>query len=414
MTTFGEKMLALMVERGISLRGLARLTHYDVGHLSRVANDHKGPSRSLVEALEKALGADGALTELVPDRAVARRRARAEAAGRYDELRVPQSLELRIPRIQETDITVIRDMLRALIASDRQFGGSHARAYAADYLHNVITPRLQNSASSPVRRALFSVATEFSLRVAAMHLDAGHPSISKTLLGTAFAIAQESDDVTLAAWVLARRGEQEIHEAMLARRRDGSHAYRAHLDQAIAYTTGAAAMASNAPPMARAFILTKQALSFSLKGDRAATLDALHAISAAHEKAGSRDEPEWMEAYGWGHLQHEAARCYSHLRMGDHAVHAIEDAMQLRRDIRPRAFSIGVQIIGLTQTTSFDIERVCALGHELIIAAAQLNSRRVNIRLSEALTALSPYRQISAVREVFEAAEPQPQGDVRG
>ncbi|WP_219510942.1 hypothetical protein [Nonomuraea ceibae] len=414
MTTFGEKTLASMVECDISLRGLTKLTHYDVGYLSRVANDLKIPSRPLAECLEKALGADGALLDLVPDRTAARRRTRTEAAGRHDEFRAPGSVELRIPPVQETDVTVIRDMLRALIASDRQFGGSHARAYAADYLHNVIQARLQNSTPSPVRRALFSVATEFGLRVAAMHLDAGHPDISKNLLGMAFAIAQESDDVTLAAWVLARRGEQEIYEAMLARHRGGNHAFRAHLDQAIAYTSGAAAMAVNAPPMARAFILTKQALSSSLKGDRAAALDALGVISAASEQAGGRDEPEWMEAYDWGHLRHEAARCYYHLGMGDQAVQAVEESLQLRRDIRPHAFSLGVQIIGLTQAKSVDIDRACALGHELIGAAAQLDSRRVNIRLGEALTALSPYRRVSAVRDVFEAAGFQPQDGGHG
>jgi transcriptional regulator with XRE-family HTH domain len=411
MTTFGEKMRALMTERGISLRGLAKATHYDVGYLSRVANDLKRPSHPLAGRLDTVLGADGALLELAPNRESAQRQTIVD----HDELQTPRSSRQRIPPVQETDVTVIRDMLRALIASDRQFGGSHTRAYAADYLQNVIAPRLHISAPSPVRRALFSVATEFSLRVAAMHLDAGHPRISKNLLGTAFAIAQESDDMTLAAWVLARRGEHEIHEAMLAHRSGGScHAYQAHLDQALAYTGGAAAMASKAPPMAQAFILTKQALSSSLQGDRGTTLEALGAISAAYEQAGSRDEPEWMEAYGWGHLRHEAARCYYHLGMGDHAVHAVEESLQVRRDIRPRAFSLGVQIIGLTQAKNIDIERACALSHELIEAAAQLGSRRVAIRLSEALTALSPYRSIAAVQDVFEAAGYRSQDDNHG
>ncbi|MEU6710638.1 helix-turn-helix transcriptional regulator [Nonomuraea sp. NPDC046802] len=410
MTTFGEKMLALMKERGISLRGLAKATHYDVGYLSKVANDLKRPSFPLVERLEAELGADGSLLELVP-RERARRRSGAENAVRHGDLQTLSSSEIRISSARSTDIVVIRDVLRALTASDRQFGGHHARAYAADYLQNVITPRLHISAAPAVRRALFSVATEFSLRVAAMHLDAGHPHISKSMLGTAFAIAQESDDVTLAAWVLARRGEQEIHEATLAHRRGEGHAHQAHLNQALAYTSGAAAMAAAAPPTARAFILTKQALSTSLMGDRSATLDVLAQVWAAYEQVGSRDEPEWMEAYGWGHLSHETSRCYYHLGMGDEAVRAAEESLQVRRDIRPRAFSLGVQIIGLTQTKSVDIERACALSYELIETAAQLGSRRVTIRLNEALAALSAYRGLPAVRSVFEAARQLPQSE---
>lgn len=49
--TFGEKMRALMNERGISLRALARTTHYDPGYLSKVANDKKRPSRQLIDDL---------------------------------------------------------------------------------------------------------------------------------------------------------------------------------------------------------------------------------------------------------------------------------------------------------------------------------------------------------------------------
>lgn len=412
MTTFGEKMRALMDERGISLRKLAKATHYDAGYLSKVANDLKRPSLPLVERLEVQLGADGALMDLVPsERMTVQRRSNVEKAVRYDGLQASASSELRIPPVQPTDVVAIRDMLRALTGSDRQFGGHHARAYAADYLHNVITPRLHMPAPSPVRHALFSVATEFSLRVAAMHLDAGHPRISKNMLGTAFAIAQESDDVTLAAWVLARRGEQEIHEAMLAQRRGESHARQSHLNRALAYTSAAATMAAAAPPMARAFILTKQALSSSLVGDRSASLDVLAQIWAAYEQVGNQDEPDWMEAYGWGHLRHEAARCYYHLGMGDEAVQAAEESLEVRRDIRPRAFSLGVQIIGLTQTKSVDIERACALSNELIDTAAQLRSRRVTIRLNEALVALSAYRDVPAVRNVLEAAGQQPQSD---
>jgi len=323
MTTFGEKMRALMDERGISLRKLAKAAHYDAGYLSKVANDLKRPSLQLVERLEVELGADGALMDLVPSESTAlHRRPEVEKGVRYGVLPAPASSEPRIPSVQPADVLVIRDVLRALTASDRRFGGHHARAWAADYLHNVITPRLHTPAPSPVRCALFSVATEFSLRVAALHLDAGHPRISMNMLGTAFAIAQESDDVTLAAWVLARRGEQEIHEAMLAQRRGEGHARQSHLSRARAYTSAAAAMAAAAPPMARAFILTKQALSSSLVGDRSAALDALAQTWTAYEQVGNRDEPEWMEAYGWGHLRHEAARCYYHLRMGDEAVEA--------------------------------------------------------------------------------------------
>src|SRR5262245_17111830 len=71
------------------------------------------------------------------------------------------------------DVAVIRDMLRALTASDRQFGGAHARQYATYYLGTLVQPRLRAHGDTRVLRDLFAVSTEFALRVASMHMDAG-------------------------------------------------------------------------------------------------------------------------------------------------------------------------------------------------------------------------------------------------
>ena len=76
------------------------------------------------------------------------------------------------------DIGVIRNMLAALTTSDRQFGGGHARAYAADYLHAVVWPRLHARCDDAVRHELIVVATEFMLRVASLDLDGGHTQAS--------------------------------------------------------------------------------------------------------------------------------------------------------------------------------------------------------------------------------------------
>ena len=64
--TFGEKLRALMAERGRSLRGLAKEIHYDPGYLSKVANDRKRPPPGMAERLDTALGAGGELVALVP------------------------------------------------------------------------------------------------------------------------------------------------------------------------------------------------------------------------------------------------------------------------------------------------------------------------------------------------------------
>ncbi len=61
---FGEKMLALMAERDLSLRRLAAAVHYDHGYLSKVSRDLHPPSAELAELLDKALDAGGELKDL--------------------------------------------------------------------------------------------------------------------------------------------------------------------------------------------------------------------------------------------------------------------------------------------------------------------------------------------------------------
>jgi transcriptional regulator with XRE-family HTH domain len=297
------------------------------------------------------------------------------------------------PMVAIADVGVIRDTLRALTASDRQFGGAHARQYATDYLGNLVLPRLRAHGDERVLHELFAVSTEFALRVASMHLDAGNARMSRKLLGAAGSLAHETDDLTLAAWVLARRGEQEIHQR--------------NTDRALAYTGGAAAMARHAAPGAQAFILTKHALALSMTGERKETQRVLGEVWDAYDKLGSAAEPEWMRVYGWGHLRHEEGRCYYTLGMGEEAARAAEESMQVRsrdRFARPRAFSLGVQAIGYAQAK--DIDKACAVGQELVAVSGQLASDRVRIRLVEVFHALRPYRSVAAVQDLYEAARP--------
>lgn len=77
MTTFGEKLRALMAERRISQRKLARLVPCDDGHLSKIANDRKRPSPELAARLDELLNAGGTLAALRPERPASPARGRS-------------------------------------------------------------------------------------------------------------------------------------------------------------------------------------------------------------------------------------------------------------------------------------------------------------------------------------------------
>jgi transcriptional regulator with XRE-family HTH domain len=65
MADFGDEVRRLLAERGISLRELARQTHFHVSHLSNVCNGRKRVTAELAGVLDEVLGADGKLSALV-------------------------------------------------------------------------------------------------------------------------------------------------------------------------------------------------------------------------------------------------------------------------------------------------------------------------------------------------------------
>jgi Helix-turn-helix domain len=291
------------------------------------------------------------------------------------------------------DVRAIRSMLDALTASDRLFGSVRLRPFATGYLAEVVLPRLNTAGAGLVSHDMFAVATEFLLRVAAMHLDAGQMRSCRSLLRVAGSVADETDDLCLTAWVLARRGELEVYDHKP--------------DRAVAYAAAAAAMAAHAPPAARAFILTKHALALSAMGDAAVTRETLGDATEVFSRAGSADEPRWMNAYGWGHLRHDEGRCYINLGLGTQAVDAADESMQIRsrdRYPRPHAFSLGIQAIGHAQGDNVD--QACDSGHQLLAVAAGLDSQRIRTRLAELLRALADHSSEPAVRDLRDAARP--------
>jgi hypothetical protein len=290
------------------------------------------------------------------------------------------------------DDLMIEAELDALTAYERQFGGGNARAYAMDYLHHIVQPRLRAAAGRPGSRELYSRAVEFSLRVASMHLDGGDARASRGLLAAGLPLAQETGSPVMVAWVLARFGELDIQEL--------------NLERALAYTSGAAAMVERSSPRARSFILAKHALAVSMTGDRVQTLAILGRAQDGFGLSGGDAEPGWMRFYGPEHLRHDEARCLSNLGMGDDAVRAGEESMRGRRLSRPRAFSLAVQAISHLRSKDNAVDRACEVGSELAALAGQLASDRVNVGLAQLLTALRPYHRSPAVQDLAEAARP--------
>jgi len=65
MADFGDEVRRLLAERGMSLRELARRSHYHVSYLSNVCNGRKRPTAQMAAELDELLGAGGKLATRV-------------------------------------------------------------------------------------------------------------------------------------------------------------------------------------------------------------------------------------------------------------------------------------------------------------------------------------------------------------
>lgn len=67
-SAFGDELVRLLADRGMSQRKIAHQVPCDTGYLSELIHGHKPPTREIAARLEELLGADGRLLAHVPDR----------------------------------------------------------------------------------------------------------------------------------------------------------------------------------------------------------------------------------------------------------------------------------------------------------------------------------------------------------
>ncbi|MFC6935217.1 helix-turn-helix domain-containing protein [Actinomadura yumaensis] len=151
--TFGEKMRALMAERGVSLRALAKTLPADPGHLSRISRDLKPPSDDMAAQIDHALGADGTLT------ALARTSPARPALTPDDEER----LLLAARRPVRTDLKVV-ESLAVVLDAQRRIEDSVGSAPLLEPVRAnlVVLRRLVIEARGPVRVKVVHVAAQWA------------------------------------------------------------------------------------------------------------------------------------------------------------------------------------------------------------------------------------------------------------
>jgi transcriptional regulator with XRE-family HTH domain len=197
MRTFGDEVRRLLAERGMSLPELARRSHYDDGHLSKVLSGRKRATAELGLRLDDILGADGILAALADSPPI--------PAGVLDADAEIAALEL-ARRAEASDVGT-GPVERLEVAVD-ELAIAYPGLPPADLLDRVrvhlgYTGRLLDvRATLAQRRRLLVTGGWLSLLAATCLIDLHRDRAASAHLRTAVQFARETGHTEIEAWAL--------------------------------------------------------------------------------------------------------------------------------------------------------------------------------------------------------------------
>lgn len=295
MTTFGEKLRALMAERELSQRKLAGLVPCDDGHLSKIANDRKRPSPELANRLDELLEANGTLSALL----------RSPSPRTWtDGLPTPDDAErllLAARRPSRADPAVVEALATVLAGQRRledRIGAMPLIPTACAQLQ--VVDVLVSDARGGIRPRLVDVASQWAQFAAWLHAAGRRLADADRLYDRAIVWATEVDSPDMVATAWNMKG----HTAWM----------RGEIGPMIGLSQ-VAARDRRASAGVRALAAQQQARGHAIAGDADAMdrqLDLAHGLTleaAAHPDR----EPPWIYFFDTRMLTLQRARAYLYL-----------------------------------------------------------------------------------------------------
>ncbi|MEZ0072256.1 helix-turn-helix domain-containing protein [Planotetraspora sp. GP83] len=414
--TFGERMRALMDERGQSLRGLAKQINYDVGYLSKIVNGRKPPSRSAAERIDAALDAGGSLVALLPRHTLPDNSAGNEADSALPWVWDPNATSAAIYETTMRDLTLDRrQAVKALTVTaglplidpvqrwlsvaagmvpdspsagrigmeevaqletavdvfrtwEHSYGGGLARKAVIGQLAEV-SELLKDGLPGPIALRVFGVMARLAKIAANMSWDSGLQGVAQHYYVLGLQAAQPTKDRRFGAGILASMARQLLY---LDRPGDALELVRLALDGTR--TKGAGRL--------RAMLHTREAWAYAglgrVEAFRRATGTAEEALTgASDDEGGSFDEAELAGVTGGRYL--DLAR--NDVRFADEAVTYIQRAIDLRARSAGRSLALDYTGLAHAHMIRGDVDAAVIAGGAAAAAAGRVTSDRVRAQL---------------------------------
>ncbi|MBQ0980727.1 hypothetical protein [Micromonospora sp. M61] len=298
-------------------------------------------------------------------------------------------------QVTSTDVQSLYALADHFTDLDRRHGSGspRTRAVMADFLLRQVAPMLHGTYTDAVGRDLMRAAATLSGQLAFMSYDAGDHAIAQHHVTLGLRLAKAADDRLYGAHLLANLATQAV---FLGHAREAARLVEAAIDGA-----------GHAPAAVLARLHATAATAYGQSGERRACQLALAKAERALDRTSADPGPHWVGYFSPAHLAGAALRCLGDLRLYTQALRHAPEALTLdSQNTRTRA--LHTALVAMTYTRAGDTDAACNWASKLAQHAAGIQSTRVQQRVRELATALSPQQALPQVNEVLRTLAAMP------
>ena len=406
--SFGAELRRFRTAAGLSLGQLATAVHYTKGYLSKVENSDKPPNPALARLCDAAVGADGALTALLPQEARTAHRAQewtqdGGTAGGPEptahQLCYPDNLSLPMPQVDQ------RRGLAAAAGDAMTVESFRAQFNQSVHLGELVSSRavlptvtthantlwsMALAAPARTRSALMTLATLNATYAGWLALETGDDHAARWWSRTAVSLAEIVDDPNLIAYSLTREAGVAVFRDDPAHVLALTERIRGERGVATRFRRIAADREAQGHALLGNYDLCRRAL------DRSTELSHEPDISPTFD--GVVLPP--MAAAGPHVIGVISGWCLHNLGRPNAAVEVLDQEISGISGTHRRATArFGARRV-LAHAASGEVDHACSLAHELLDIAEVVDSATVRMEFRRLARTLARWNKHRSVREL--------------
>jgi transcriptional regulator with XRE-family HTH domain len=389
---FAEKLAALMTERGIGTRALARRVPCDAALISRLAHGRQRPSGQMSRRLDEVLSADGELARAssTSGQTLGRSQDTAEIGSGVLAERAMRARLGAFSEVQSQElISYLNEQWHALVKADNLLGPRHALPGVIKNLG--VIDALLRAVRLPVRDMVLGLAARYAESAAWLFEDSADMASARYWTRRAMEWAMEGNDRLMVSWTLFRRSQQAAPD------RDSA--------QMAALAAAARREVAALPGPMLAAILQQEAHAYALDGEERAchvTLDRAHLVAAAADDPGDASAGHGSFCTP-AYLEMQRGACWLTLGQPSRAVTVLEGSIRSLPPAYRRDCGVALSRQAAALAACGEPAQAATAALRALDIARASGSGRVLSMIVPVSAKLAPHSQIEQVAQLGDA-----------